>query len=190
MFNFIKNIIKKPKSGLNQEFLNDYDVVEEPTINYYNIKLPSKIHYNLINNHHTMAISEDLAAKLIKKDSIENTVLIRILNPGHTFQKLSGNYFDVLECFFYDLESGGSLEQIYQSKSFKEIAKESVKIKNFIQKHIDKTIIVHCHAGISRSSAVCCYILEKKKDKSGLNLIYSNDQVYSPNPFVLECLKK
>lgn len=38
--------------------------------------------------------------------------------------------------------------------------KDAIKIKHFVERHSDKTIIVHCDAGISRSSGVAAAILK------------------------------
>lgn len=64
-----------------------------------------------------------------------------------------------------------------------ENAKEILK---FIEVNEFTRLIVHCHAGISRSSAVACFIAERSGIKS--NIIFGVHHHIEPNPYVVQML--
>jgi len=91
-------------------------------------------------------------------NSLQNTAFISILEPEDTepFAEDEKNYMSV---HFYDLE-----EDIDNGAGhlYKAITEEQAKrIYNFIKENSDKEhFVIHCHAGIARSSSVGSFIHE------------------------------
>lgn len=107
-------------------------------------------------------------------------VLISVNNPTEPLHKLSidRNSEHVLTLSFFDIT--GRLQ--YKGKLFYPISnEEAAKIVKFINKWQHKNFIIHCTAGVSRSSAIALFI----------NLTYGHGlkpnfwEISDPNPYVL-----
>lgn len=109
----------------------------------------------------------------------ESEVLISIGNHvGTEHVTIPGQDDKILKVVFDDVTA----DIIYKGEQFFAITNPTaLEIIQFINKNKDKNFIVHCHAGISRSSAVCLFI----------NLVYGHKlkedfyQTSHPNCFVL-----
>jgi predicted protein tyrosine phosphatase len=113
----------------------------------------------------------------------ENTVLISINNEYQPLWPLKLDRQDpnVLTVCFSDITSNMEVK----GQLFKPLVDDDiVKILKFTNLHKDKNFLVHCAAGISRSSAICLY----------LNQMYGHTlrpdfwKVSHPNYYVIGCL--
>lgn len=127
------------------------------------------------------------------KDHSKKSIVISINNSYELLRKIphspTNNILDVLYLFFDDID-------IIDGKEFKKDQgmiidryncaydiisdKDAENIVNFVNKYKDKidTIIVHCKAGISRSSGVCAAIMKYLTDDD--DPIFSNPR-FHPN---------
>lgn len=109
--------------------------------------------------------------------------LISITEPGNPEVKLMGPWTDILRVAFWDVTTR---LPIIGTDEFYELMTESQAkvIAEFIKKHENENIIVHCLAGKSRSAAVVRLLTElgwkmhptilSKHDFSGYNIhVYS-----------------
>ena len=117
----------------------------------------------------------------------EKSIIVSISEPTTTNPTFFENnsILDVLFLKFDDIIQ----EELKVVPHLKLMTKEDVyNIKQFIDKYKDKidTIIVHCHAGVSRSSAVACGIcLYLGKDD-----YYIWNDTYYPNSWCLELMNE
>lgn len=142
----------------------------------------------IISRAEVMKYSEDGFKSL---DINENTVLISITDPKSDFLpvKIQNQFKDVLNIQFWDME-----EQI---GNYKPINKEEATIvRNFIINNKDKNFVIHCEAGISRSSGVglavlliCEFNCDKYLMATSDNPIKSHHR-YSPNYTVYDMISK
>lgn len=112
----------------------------------------------------------------------ENTVLISINEEHGNLYPLQVNIDDrVLRLRFSDITSMINDD----GKQYLPITRNTAnKVVDFVEENKDKNFIVHCAAGVSRSSAVCMYI-HIRYGHTLRNAFWSLSQ---PNPFVLGCL--
>ena len=176
-----------PQGSINQATALPRKLVREP-VRWHENLLQTDLHFDLVTKHRTLILSEDGAANLIPPVP-EDTVLIRILNPVHQFPPLAGQYAAVLECRFFDLESGSTEDETVACQAYRQIEKEASRILNFLNIHLDKIVVVHCHAGIARSAAVAQFALELRVDADGVALVQSDENVWAPNQWVLRSLR-
>jgi len=113
----------------------------------------------------------------------ENTVLISIGNPHDDFWKLKEHPPEkVHKQVFADTTAKVG----YDKREYLPINKDQAfEVVTFIEENKDKHFIVNCHAGISRSGAVCLFINKNyghslKKDFWALS---------HPNPYVFGMLQ-
>jgi len=89
-----------------------------------------------------------------------NTVLISINNEHEELHRLNldrNNTKDILTLQFSDITA--KQFDSYDGRAYNPLSVElALKILNFININKDKNFIIHCSAGISRSSAVALYI--------------------------------
>lgn len=115
----------------------------------------------------------------------ENSVLISINSeePDELFPlQLDRNDPRILTLRFSDLTK----EHIYPDKILHPINKEqTLQLLQFIDKYKDKNFIIHCAAGISRSSAICLFIHETYGHELKPNFWKTSH----PNNFVLGMLR-
>ncbi|MDC9214067.1 hypothetical protein PSM48_19460, partial [Clostridioides difficile] len=105
-----------------------------------------------------IAVPEVVAVQF--KPRSEHTLLIRIADVGATYQPLKNEslFEAILPVHFNDINEeddywGLSDKEQAEMKLFNEVHRDL--IYNFVDEHPDFTqIAVHCHAGVSRSSAV------------------------------------
>ena len=117
----------------------------------------------------------------------ENTVLINFNNSYSDLFKLKLDRNDtdnILTLVVDDITGPTKLSNGTVLSLFDEGA--ALTILNFINLNKDKNFIINCHAGISRSSAVCLY----------LNMIYGHElkprfwEISEPNAFIIGSLIK
>jgi predicted protein tyrosine phosphatase len=98
-------------------------------------------------------ISADEAANIFQLP--EDTVLISINNEHRDLYPLMFDGDNVLRLVFSDIVSDKS----YNGNVYRPIQPgHVVKILEFINDNLGKNFIVHCAAGVSRSSAVCLFL--------------------------------
>lgn len=97
-------------------------------------------------------------------DSDGEACLISINYPGNPEVNLKQPWTDILRMCFWDvtrrLEVGYSLAGHPVGPIDPMTEEEAKQIADFIKKHKDENIIVHCEAGKSRSAAVVRLLLE------------------------------
>ncbi|ACK40058.1 TPA: tyrosine phosphatase family protein [Listeria monocytogenes] len=139
-----------------------------------------------------IAVPEVVAVQF--KPRSEHTLLIRIADVGATYQPLKHEslFEAILPVHFNDINEeddywGLSDKEQAEMKLFNEVHRDL--IYDFVDEHPDFTqIVVHCHAGVSRSSAVAMAIAEHLGDTD----TYEKLQVikrYLPNPRVLAIMR-
>lgn len=99
----------------------------------------------------------------ISKDwmSIEDrpAAVISIGDPGEDMPNIGNNPVDVLRIECHDIPNGIAIEDL--DKTFRQFDwHDARKILEFEHRYRDHDIIVHCHAGISRSCAVALYLAD------------------------------
>jgi predicted protein tyrosine phosphatase len=113
----------------------------------------------------------------------ENTVLISI-NEEHEnayYLQLNRKSPDILTVRFSDVTA----PRPYGDKHYLPISNATaLDIIGFIEKNKDKNFLIHCQAGISRSSAICIYL----NIKYGHKLKENFWMVSNPNKFVVGSL--
>lgn len=139
-----------------------------------------------------IALPEVIAVSFEPKT--ERALLIRIADQGKDFTKLRHPewYQDILEIHFNDINEaddywGLSQKEKEEMKLFNE--RHAEIIYDFIDRNPDHgQIVVHCNAGISRSSAVAMGIAEHYHDKETLQKLREIKR-YLPNPRVLAIMR-
>lgn len=101
-----------------------------------------------------LILSQERFERLIlpKVDELSDTFFISILDPD-TEDKLREDTINFKTWKFYDLE-----EDINTYKAIS--SQQAEEISQFINDNFGKKLIVHCHAGISRSSAIAEFYFE------------------------------
>ena len=142
-------------------------------------------------------MSRKEAVRYSKQQHKESSIIISISDSYDFFPNISSTYFNgvksVLFVSFDDIqEINGKSERFWKKDeglifdsltgvSYKLISKDdATKIVNFVLAWKDKVdkIIVHCNAGISRSSGVCAAIM---KALTGSDKEIFNSHRYLPN---------
>jgi len=86
--------------------------------------------------------------------------IISIGDPGEDIPTFGNNPVDVLRIECHDIPNGIAIEDL--DKTFRQFDwHDARKILEFEHRYKDHDIIVHCHAGISRSCAVALYLADK-----------------------------
>lgn len=95
------------------------------------------------------------------------------------------NHPNVLNLEFDDITE----DVVYQGHQFSAMTMEQGKqIFDFIEKNVGKNFTIHCRAGVSRSGAVCCFILDMYEDMYIKR--FSELVRMRPNIHVLTALKR
>lgn len=119
------------------------------------------------------------------KSNINKCIIVSInsLNSNKTWFHDNEKILDVLPLFFNDIERN-------YGNALAPIEKDFIGLKAFIDTYKDKVdeIIVHCAAGISRSSAVAAAIC-KYLNLDELKIIWKK-HYYIPNALVYKLAKK
>lgn len=139
-----------------------------------------------------IAIPEVMAVSFMPKT--EKALLIRIADVGTHFKPLKNPdlYDAILEIHFNDINEeddywGLSQKEEHEMKLFNE--RHASMIYSFLDKHPDRgQIVVHCNAGVSRSSAVAMGIAEHYGDTGTLEQLKEIKR-YLPNPRVLTIMR-
>lgn len=144
----------------------------------------------LLEKHDLLILSEDEALKFSPKDP-KNTVLIRISDPGGNFPPINEDFYKEIICRqFFDLESSAEESVIESSYAYKKIAAACPDLFSFIEEHLEKTMVVHCHAGIARSGAIALFIADIRGDVGAVKLIQeAPPEIFCPNRLVLKALR-
>ena len=96
----------------------------------------------------------------IKTGGQEDALLISISEPGEAEVRPQDTFKAILRLSFHDVDvsSQEALQAQYQVFDV-QMAKQ---IESFVEAHPDAShIVVHCHAGVSRSAAVALYLGDK-----------------------------
>ena len=131
-------------------------------------------------------MSRRLAELYCSTNHDDETVIISISSPNMIYSAApyisdTNNVKDILELCFYDADGAGY--DVYGRPVTDDdlmTADEAKSIVDFVKKHDDKHIIVHCDAGISRSSGVAAAILRAYTDDD--SQIFDNLK-YAPNMY-------
>jgi len=135
-----------------------------------------------------------MTIKVMNKDEAKEylptkkTIIIR-MGDTYPFSKLKGEYLDILELYFSDVEDKTNQYAIKKE--------DGEKVINFVKKNIEKEveeIIVHCQYGKGRSPAIAASLahnmfnlpFDTTKYPNINNLVYSTieKEIYSKNnPF-------
>ena len=119
----------------------------------------------------------------------QNTILVRIAGGGDGGGHfpplpLEANYLEVKKFVFDDVT--GPNEALDNSTYFPNgpiTSKQAEELSEFLIKNIHHNLVVHCEAGISRSSAVGLFWAHIKEDKLLYEIIEESAE-YWPNNYV------
>ena len=119
----------------------------------------------------------------------EKAVIISISTPYLNYEigpytNAENGVQDILKLSFFDADEPDSLDvnNVVSADSDLMSDEDAAKIADFVEDNIQHLIIVHCDAGISRSSAIAAAILlHYTGDDSA---IFDNERAYSPNMWV------
>lgn len=119
----------------------------------------------------------DFVSKKIAENITPNKdwIIISINEADYSIANLKDGWLDKLVLVFDDIDS-----DLFEE--FKIFNKDDAKnIIDFVEKYKEEgsVIIVHCHAGISRSSAVAKFIAEKYNLRFNHNYFLYNKLVYT-----------
>lgn len=112
---------------------------------------------------------------------LDKWVFICINNPGEHKTRLPYNHKERLDLFFYDFTNG--YNDAGKPMRIPEPVDASM-IVDFIVKHEGKNICVHCTAGVSRSGAVCDFLINT------LGYECPTSHWIHPNTLLLELMEK
>lgn len=167
-------------SGRDTFYMANYVNKEKRQIDFDPLQLP------------IIAIPEVMAVSFTPKS--ENALLIRITDVGLAFKTLKNPelFEGILEVRFNDINEeddywGLSQKEEHEMKLFNE--RHAAAIYSFLDHHANHgQIVVHCNAGVSRSSAVAMGIAEHYNDTPTL-LKLKEIKRYLPNPRVLTVMR-
>lgn len=134
------------------------------------------------------------AIRYCEQDHFSKSIMISVSNPLHEYDRepftsKTNNIIDILRLSFVDADSPGDLD-VYGKKADMEHMfsdEQAQQVVEFVKKYPDENIIIHCDAGISRSSAIAAAIL---RYYSGNDDAVFNSRYYCPNMWVYyKCLK-
>ncbi len=109
----------------------------------------------------------------------EDIVSIRISDHKPKVDIADKRYSDTLYLEFYDLETPiEDLDRRTPDGSNRINDKDKAAVDAFIDKHRDKTFVVHCEQGRSRSAAVGYYILMKLNETRELDFKRSTGALF------------
>ncbi|MEE0874790.1 MAG: hypothetical protein UIH27_15155 [Ruminococcus sp.] len=119
----------------------------------------------------------------------EEAVIISISTPYFNYEiepyiNAENGVKNILKLSFFDADEPNGLDvnNVVAANSDLMSDEDAEKIANFVERNKQDLIIVHCDAGISRSSAVAAAILlHYTGDDSA---IFDNERAYSPNMWV------
>lgn len=123
-----------------------------------------------------------------------NAVMIRIADVGRDFMPLrdKSRYLDILPIHFNDINEGDDywgLSDKEQAKMILFSKKHVSEIYDFVDKNRGaEQIVIHCNAGVSRSSAVALGIANYLDDEETY-LKLKQIKRYLPNPRVLALMR-
>lgn len=118
-----------------------------------------------------------------------NSILIRVLEPrykdsGEPYNIYNINkYSNVLKLYFDDLREEPPIK--YKDRFVVFNKEECMKLINFIHENSFDEVVVHCNAGVSRSSAIMICVSRLLNLSNIEEAIYNNHK-YSPNPLILK----
>lgn len=190
--------------NLNEDDLNNLIDLKESYPYFNTEKLNDRDYVTVKTKHIEFIFSKDellTLTALTRKDILNNFNVISITEPKENVfnDNLLSLYNNSLKLVFSDIRRDidklisetnnvNDKNQLIELKKT-EITNEQIEqIKNFIIDNKDKKFIVHCSAGISRSSAIGMYIEEilnndENERKINQDLIL-NHWRYSPNKIV------
>lgn len=119
----------------------------------------------------------------------EEAAIISISTPYidyeySVYQSESNRVIDILNLCFFDADEPDSFDinDVYAREMDLLCDKDAVRIAEFAERHKDVLLIVHCDAGISRSSAVAAAILRHYKGND--DKIFDDYLSFDPNMWV------
>lgn len=115
----------------------------------------------------------------------KNCVLVSLRDPGTPRVKACASFIEVLELEFHDLLSEEELKEV-KARWIAPHRDHAKAIAEFIRKHEDKNILVHCEAGVSRSAAVCRVLEEMGWEYRPITSFGTSHA----NPLLVRLLKK
>lgn len=136
---------------------------------------------------HGLEILSESKAITAKPDIAGYNVMIRISDYDWKDQELAfpDCYTDILSLKFPDIGCRDTLARHSGSKTLVD-EEQAKKLLTFFEEHrACDHMVIHCWAGISRSSAVGLLWTRFKGNKEAEALILEND-LFQPNPLVLE----
>lgn len=116
-------------------------------------------------------------------------ILIRLLEPSYKERGIPykirhiNKYVNILELYFDDITR--DIPEKYQGRYTLFNESTAKEIISFITNNIYDEIVVHCNAGISRSSAIMVCIAKALSRKDIVKEIYDS-RLYLPNPKIIE----
>jgi predicted protein tyrosine phosphatase len=115
----------------------------------------------------------------------KNTALIRLVEPREDDYELSGSYAKELVIKVDDIVPSNRWP-----KEFVVFSEEHAKELLSYFKELDSYdhLVIHCHAGMSRSPAVALTYAWYSQDSQLENTILNGK--YTPNPHILSCMAK
>lgn len=105
------------------------------------------------------------------------SVLIRIADCYFDQLKWGDLYVAILKSTFADIDFPQAYEEMMTEEQASEIA-------GFLRRHSHRKLVVHCHAGISRSSAVAT-AWARLHGNQALEDAIATSPIFYPNPHVL-----
>lgn len=119
----------------------------------------------------------------------EKAVIISISTPYFNYEigpyiNAENRVQDILKLSFFDADEPDGLDvnNVVAANSDLMSDEDAEKIADFVERNKQNLIIVHCDAGISRSSAVAAAILLHYTGDDAA--IFDNERAYSPNMWV------
>lgn len=122
-------------------------------------------------------------------DNKEDVVAIRIGDTPPIKDTATKRYSEVLSLGFYDIaEFKEDIDRKTPIGSNRLTEKDKIIVDQFIDKNSDKSFVLHCEQGISRSAAFGFYVLERLGYEEEL-LELKQSGLYIPNIEVYGMLK-
>ncbi len=134
-------------------------------------------------------LSRFRASEYCKNKHKTDSVIISISTPNVDYSDCiieankENRVIDILPIEFMDADSPGNDDVYGNPTTIDDLMsdEDAKKIVEFVKKYKDKRILVHCDAGISRSSAVAAAIL---KHYTGDDSMIFDSRWYNPNRWV------